>query len=224
MGEMIELPAAHGGVPAWLATTTRPRPGIVVLSEWWGRNDHIRDVCDRFGDGGLVAIAPDIHRVRTTDGPDEAGRLMLGPEVPRAVADCRAAADFLLGHESVRGDKVGIVGFGMGGELALVAASQHAAIAACVDFYGVIPWEGMAPDYAAMPPVLGIFGAEDESIERDRVTAFEADLVARGVDCTVEIFEGCGHAFFDDTRATYDEDAAADAWDMVLDFFDTHLR
>lgn len=225
MGEMIEIPAEHGPVPGWLATTTNPRPGIVVLQEWWGLNDHIRDVCDRLGDGGYVALAPDLYRGDSTRAPDEAGRLMLGLEVPRAVEDCRAAADHLLGHESVRGDKVGIMGFCMGGGLALVASSAHPAFGACVDFYGVIPWEGVEPDFRNTPAFLGVFGAEDTSVGAEKVRSLEASLAENGAVSRFEVFEGCGHAFFNDTRPeAYDEDAASDAWQIVLDFFDEHLR
>jgi carboxymethylenebutenolidase len=226
MGQMIEIEAAHDTVPAYLATTTKPRPGVVVIQEWWGLNDHIKDVCDRFGDGGLVALAPDIYRGETADVTDEAGRLMMGLEVPRALEDCKAGADRLLADESVRGEKIGVMGFCMGGGLALLAASSHPALSACVDFYGVIPWQGVEPDFESMrASVLGIFGSEDAFIKPDQIEALETSLTTAGVDVTIEMFDGCGHAFFNDTRPdVFDEDAASDAWQMVLDFFDENLR
>jgi carboxymethylenebutenolidase len=113
--------------------------GILVIQEWWGLVDHIRDVCDRLAREGFVALAPDLYRGESGADPDAAGRLMLNLEIPRALRDLEAAVHELQNTQAVEGSKVGVVGFCMGGQLALAAASENGRIAAAVDFYGIHP-------------------------------------------------------------------------------------
>jgi carboxymethylenebutenolidase len=221
MGEMIEFDTPHGPCPGYLAAPARPRPAVIVLQEWWGLNDHVKDVCDRLADGGFVALAPDLFRGEVTTRPDEAQRLMMGLEVPRAVADIAGAARHLLSLDGVTGERVAILGFCMGGGLALIAGGELDEIVAAVDFYGVIPWDGVTAPRGGLDKVLGIFGSEDASIPEDRRAALESGLTAGGADVEFYVFDDCDHAFFNDTRPeVYDEDAAADAWQLTLDFLD----
>lgn len=97
--------------------------GVIVLQEWWGLVPHIKDVADRFAQVGYVALAPDLYQGENTTSPDEAGRLMMALNIEQTAGDLQQAVDYLLKHEAVTGDKVGVVGFCMGGQLALLAAT-----------------------------------------------------------------------------------------------------
>jgi len=200
-------------------------PGVVVVQEWWGLNSHIRSVADRFAAEGYVAFAPDMYHGRVTREPDEAGKLLMSLEADSAAADLRAAIDFLLGEGGATGDRVGVVGFCMGGQLALYAATVSPdKVAAVVDFYGIHP--NMRPDFAKLQaPVLGIFAGQDGSVGPDAVRTLDEALTKAGKAHELHTYPGVDHAFFNDERPeVYAPDAAADAWRRTLSFFRQHLR
>jgi len=198
-------------------------PAVLVIQEWWGLVDHIRDVCDRFAREGFVALAPDLYRGERTTDPDVAGRLMMGLEIPRAARDLDAAATALLGEEATTGARVGAVGFCMGGQLALFAATRNRRIGAVVDFYGIHP--NVALDLSGLDAaVLGIFAERDEFVPPDAARKLEADLRAAGKRARFEIYPGVGHAFANDARPdAYDARAAARAWAETLAFLRAEL-
>ena len=198
-------------------------PAVLVIQEWWGLVDHIRDVCDRFAREGFVALAPDLYRGERTTDPDVAGRLMMGLEIPRAARDLDAAATTLLGEEATTGARVGAVGFCMGGQLALFAATRNRRIGAVVDFYGIHP--NVALDLSGLDAaVLGIFAERDEFVPPDAARKLEADLRAAGKRARFEIYPGVGHAFANDARPdAYDARAAARAWAETLAFLRAEL-
>jgi len=225
MGEMITYDDA---IPGYLAHSTRPRPGVVVIQEWWGLVPHIKDVCDRLADSGFNALAPDFYRGVSTTEPDEAAKKMMEMDFPQAVRDMSAAADRLLADDNVTGDKVGVVGFCMGGGLALaLAAERPDAVGAVVPFYGLHPWGADSlPDYSRIGgAVLGHYAEFDTFFPPESASALGDELAAYGLDVTIHVHEGVGHAFFNDTRPeVYNEDVAADVWLLTLDFLDEHLR
>lgn len=211
--------AAAGELEGYLALPAGGRGrGVLVIQEWWGLVDHIRDVCDRLAREGFVALAPDLYRGEKTADPDEAGRLMMDLEIPRAAADLDAAVEALLAHDAVDGGKVGAVGFCMGGQLALYAATRNARIGAVADFYGIHP--RVAPDLAGLEaPVLGIFAEEDEFVPPEAARQLRDDLRKAGKQAVFHIYPGVGHAFFNDTRPdVFDANAAARAWAELLSF------
>jgi len=198
-------------------------PGVLVLHEWWGLVPHVRDVCDRLAREGFVALAPDLYRgVRTSD-PDEAGRLMLHLELPRAAADLDAAVATLLGHEAVTGPSLGAIGFCMGGQLALLAATRNRRIGAVVDFYGIHP--AVTLELAGLEAaVLGLFGEADAFVPPAAAKQLEASLREAGKRAAIRIYPGVGHAFFNDARPdAYDAQAAAAAWRETLAFLRAEL-
>src|SRR3954467_5943814 len=148
MGELVDFPSnGHGASGCRHVPEGGSGPGLVVIQEWWGLVPHITDLCDRFAAEGFVALAPDLYHGETTTEPDEAGKLMMAMNLDQAGRDMGGAVAFLQGHDSVSGDKVGVTGFCMGGGLAMVLACQQPeAIAACVPWYGIIPWEHAEPD------------------------------------------------------------------------------
>jgi carboxymethylenebutenolidase len=225
MGEMIEFPSNGSADQGYLAMPpSGTGPGVVVIQEWWGLVPHITDVCDRFAAAGFVALAPDLYHGRQVTEPDEAGKEMMALQLDRAARDLSGAVDELrrrCGH-----DLVGVVGFCMGGGLALVLATQRPdAIAACVSFYGVIPWPDAQPDYAAMRAhVLAHIAERDDFFGPEPAAALEAQLKALGLDADFHVYPGADHAFFNDTRPeVYDPSAASLAWQRTTDFLQTHL-
>jgi len=222
-GIEIEIENGGEGLSAYLATPESGHgPGVLVIQEWWGLVPHIRDVCDRLAREGFVALAPDLYHGRATDDPDAAGRYMLGLEIPRALRDLDAAVDELLNRDTV-GAKVGVVGFCMGGQLALAAGCGNARIGAVADFYGVHP--DVTLDLAqCRAPVLAVFAANDAFIPAEAVRKLSNDLEAAGVRASVRTIEGAQHAFMNDTRPdVYDATAAAAGWAALLGFFRAEL-
>jgi carboxymethylenebutenolidase len=221
-GAIVEFPANGRKVRGYLS---RPEngsgPGVLVIQEWWGLVEHIKRVADRFAASGFVALAPDLYHGEATQSPDEAGKLMMALRIEETEKDLRGASSYLLSQSS--GKKLGVVGFCMGGQLALFAASKNEAIGACVDFYGIHP--NVRPDYASIrAAVLGLFAAKDAYVSPDVAKKLEAVLKQAGVETDFTIYPGCDHGFFNDTRKeVHDVAAAADAWRRVQTFLEKYL-
>jgi carboxymethylenebutenolidase len=226
MGSMIEFPSNGSTGEGYLATPEgRTGPGVVVIQEWWGLVDHIKDVCDRFAAEGFVALAPDLYHGKQVAEPDEAGKLMMALELDRAGKDMGGAVDAVAARSS--GSGVGVVGFCMGGGLALMLGSQRSdKVHAVVSFYGAAPWEGAQPDYTKLTgAVLGHY-AEKDGWASPEVAQQLGDTLrhAGNTDVTIHIYAGADHAFFNDTRPeVYDPEASAAAWARTIDFLRSHL-
>jgi carboxymethylenebutenolidase len=223
-GREIEFASDGDRVRGYLALPPRGSgPGVLVLQEWWGLVDHIRDVCDRLARAGFVALAPDLYRGETATDPDRAGRLMMDLELPRAARDLDGAVAALLGETATTGGTVGVIGFCMGGQLALFAGTRNRRIGAVVDCYGIHP--NVKLDLANLAaPVLGIFAERDEFVPPEAVRKLEAELRAAGKRCSFTTFPGVGHAFLNDSRPdVYDAAAAERAWGMIVSFLRAEL-
>jgi carboxymethylenebutenolidase len=222
MGELIQYPSNGTTGEGYLAGDKGP--GIVVIQEWWGLVDHIKDVCDRFAAEGFVALAPDLYHGKQTGEPDEAGKAMMAMRLDAAAADMGGAVDELVRRTGR--DRVGVIGFCMGGGLALVLATLRPdAVKAVVPCYGVIPWPDAQPDYARMTAAVeGHYAADDESAPPEAAHALEAQLRSLGKEATVVVHPGADHAFFNTTRPeVYNAEEAANLWRSVIAFFKTHL-
>ncbi|HEY9879972.1 MAG TPA: dienelactone hydrolase family protein [Leptolyngbyaceae cyanobacterium] len=198
-------------------------PGVVVLQEWWGLVPHIKNIADRFAQAGFVALAPDLYKGESTTSPDEAGRKMMALNIEKTAQDLEQAIQYLLNHDAVLGQKVGVVGFCMGGQLALLAATVSDRIGATVDFYGIHP--NVRPDFSKLSaPVLGLFGDQDTFVPLEAVEDMVAAIRHAGKPIETQLYPGAGHAFFNDTRPeAYNEAAATDAWGRTVAFFKQHL-
>lgn len=226
MGEMVEFPSNGSTVPGYLALPDGAGPGVVVIQEWWGLVPHIKDVCDRFAGEGFVALAPDLYHGESTAEPDEAGKLMMALNVERAAKDLTGAVDELKRRDEVVGAGVGVVGYCMGGGLALYLATLRPDdVKAAAPYYGVIPWGAAQPDYSRLEAaVQGHYGDSDAFLPVDQVKALEQQLKDLGKDAEFFIYEGMDHAFFNDSRPdVYGEAAARDAWKRTISFFRSRL-
>ena len=198
-------------------------PGIVVIQEWWGLNNQIRGVADRFADKGYVALAPDLWRGKVVTEPDEAGKLFMALNVDQAAKDLRGAAQYLAQQQAVGGRPVGAIGFCMGGQLALYAGSVAPEIAAVVDCYGVHP--NVKPDVSTMKaPVLGIFGGKDEFVPPEAIQALDKQLADAGIEHEFHTYPDKDHAFLNEKNPHYDEATARDAWGKIDAFLERHLK
>src|SRR5690349_22979272 len=196
MGELVEYRANGRTDNGYLAIPENGSgPGVIVIQEWWGLVDHIKDVCKRFAGEGFVALAPDLYHGKTTKSPDEAGKLMMSMRIDEAEKDISGAIEYLQNHEATNGGKVGVVGFCMGGALSLYAATKNENVGACVVFYGGHP--NVKPDLANLKsPVLGIYGERDRSVSPSVVHELERKLKELGKSFEYHIYPGADHAFF----------------------------
>jgi carboxymethylenebutenolidase len=225
MGEMIEFPSNGSNAVGYLASPEGGQgPGVLVIQEWWGLVPHIRDVCDRFAAAGFVALAPDLYHGVTVKEPDEAGKAMMALKMDQAARDMSGAVDELVSRSGQA--RIGVIGFCMGGGLALVLATQRPdAVAAVVPCYGVIPWPDAQPDYAALSAaLLGHYASDDDFFTPAAAEALGEQLRGLGKEAEIIVYPGTDHAFFNDTRPeVYNAEAAAALWARSLAFFHAHL-
>jgi carboxymethylenebutenolidase len=219
MGQMVTFPANGRSAEGYLALPPSGTGwGVIVIQEWWGLVDHIKDVAERFAREGFVALAPDLYRGQTTKSPDQAGKLLMALNIAETGKDLRGAAAYLHGRPEVRPKKVAAVGFCMGGQLALFGATAHSdVVRAAVDFYGIHP--KVNPDISRLSgPVLAHFGRRDKSVPEQAARALVDSIEAAGK--TVEAhFYDADHAFFNDQRPeVYDRRSAELAWDRTVEF------
>ena len=219
MGEMVEFASNGSTAPGYLARpASGSGPGLVVIQEWWGLNDHIKDVTERFAAAGFVALAPDLYHGTVVAEPDEAGKEMMALDLGRAARDLSGAVD-LLQAESGQ-DKIGVTGFCMGGGLTLTLACQRPdAVAVAVPWYGVIPWENAQPDWSALEATIVAHIAEHDDFFGPAAAAeLDATLRDLGKNATFHVYAGAEHAFFNDTRPeVHQADHSALAWGRTID-------
>jgi carboxymethylenebutenolidase len=225
MGEIVEFPSNGTTGQGYLALPeSGSGPGAVVIQEWWGLVDHIKELCERLAGEGFVALAPDLYHGAKTEEPDEAGRLMMALNMDKAAKDMSGAVDLV--KEKSSGSGIGVIGFCMGGGLALLLGTQRPdAVKAVVPFYGVIPWEAAQPDWSKMTAAVhGHFAENDDSAGPAMVAKLEKELGEAGVEVEMYLYPGTQHAFFNDTRPeVHDAEASQLAWDRAVSFLRSHL-
>lgn len=223
MGDMVTFRSNGGSAQGYLADGGGP--GVILIQEWWGLVPHITDVADRLAAEGFTVLAPDLYRGKASTEPDEAGKLMMGLNLAQAAKDLSGAVDLL--QERTAQDRVGVVGFCMGGGLALVLACQRPdAVAAVAPFYGVIPWESAQPEWSALAATVeGHYAELDGFFTPAAAQELEATLRGLGKAATLHVYPGTDHAFFNDTRPeVYDAAASATAWDRTVTLMRTSLN
>lgn len=202
-----------------------PFPAVLVIQEWWGLNDWVKDQARALAKEGYLALAVDLYRGKVTANPDEAHQLMMGLPPDRAIRDLKAAYAFLQSRADVKKDRIGVIGWCMGGRYALALAVEEPTLAAAVAYYGAPPTEDAAIA-RIQAPVLGNFGAQDKGPAPEQVKAFEAAMKKAGKSVDIKIYEGAGHAFanVNNPWGGYREAAAKDAWARTLAFLAKHLK
>jgi carboxymethylenebutenolidase len=216
MGSMIEFARPDEGCSkGYLATAGQGRPGIVVIQEWWGLNDQICGVADRFARAGYNALAPDLYKGRLTAVPDEANHLMSGLNFPDATQqDLDGATRHLRGNSG----KVAVMGFCMGGALTIAALAHIPELAAGVCFYGIPP-KDFADPASIKAPFQGHFANQDDWCTPAAVNALETAMQAAGRSPEIYRYDAA-HAFFNERSAAYHLASASRAWDRMMGFLE----
>jgi carboxymethylenebutenolidase len=201
-----------------------PFPAIVVIHEWWGLNDWVKDQASKLSDQGYVTLAVDLYRGKVATTSDEAHEIMRGVPEDRAKRDLHAAVAFLKSQPNVKRNRIGSIGWCMGGGYSLDVALQEPDLAADVINYG-----HLATDPDAMKkinaPILGLFGGQDRGITPDDVHKFEAGMKQMGKKIDVKIYDDAGHAFENpNNKDGYRPADAADAWKRTVDFLAATLK
>jgi carboxymethylenebutenolidase len=227
MGQMIEFPSNGGEAEGYLAIPeSGSGPGVVIIQEWWGLNDQIRELCDAWAADGFVALSPDLYHGVVTKEPDEAGKLMMSLNIEQAAHDLVGAVDRLATHDAVSSDGVGVIGFCMGGALALwLATLRPERVRAVCPFYGVLGWPATKPDWSRLSgPVQGHYAENDDSAGPAAVAAFADELRALGKDVEVFTYPGTEHAFTNHQRPeVYKPEATELAFSRAKQFLRDHL-
>ena len=219
--EMISFQADGNMATGYLA---RPdddarHPGVVVIQEWWGLDDHIKDVTSRLASEGYVALAPDLYHGNVMTNPEEAREAAMGTDRAQALKELLASVSHL---RSIGTGNVGVIGFCMGGAYSLRVAMASG------DIQAAVPWYGRNPDPVSelstvTAPVLAFYGAEDQGIPPSMAAELEAELKKAGTPVETHVYQGAGHAFLNDTKPSYNEEASKDAWSRTLAFFAKQL-
>ena len=216
MGQTVEFKSNGGTANGYLADGGGP--GVIVIQEWWGLVPHIKEVADRFAGEGFTALAPDLFHGETATEPDGAGKMMMALNLDQAAKDMSGAVDFLLEHTGR--PSIGVVGFCMGGGLALVLGCKRPdAVKVVAPFYGVIPWPSAQPDWSAIDAkIVGHYAEKDAFFTPEKAEELAQRLRGLGKDVEFHIYADTDHAFFNDSRPeVYDAEASATAWARTLD-------
>lgn len=201
-----------------------PFPGLIVIHEWWGLNDWVKEQASKLSDQGYAALAVDLYRGKVATTPDMAHEIMRGVPEDRAKRDLHAAFEFLASQPNVKKDRIGAIGWCMGGGYSLDVALQEPTLAADVINYG-----HLATDPEALKkinsPILGLFGAQDKGIPPEDVRKFGEALDKMGKKIDVKIYDDAGHAFENpNNKDGYRAADAADAWQRTTDFLAANLK
>jgi carboxymethylenebutenolidase len=200
-----------------------PDPGVIVIQEWWGLEEHIKDVARRFAAEGFVALAPDLYHGEVATEPDEARKLAMAMDRDAAAKEIEGAIAYLRSRAYVEPKKVGVIGFCMGGSLSLFTACRNPNVGAAAVFYG-----GSMGDLGQVKQLhgrlFGAYGEEDHGIPLERIEELRAALQAADKQYEIKVYPGAPHSFFNDTRESYRPEAARDAWAKSLELFRAELH
>jgi carboxymethylenebutenolidase len=218
--DTLSFDTANGATTAYVAMPDEEtKRAVLVIQEWWGLVDHIKDIANRWAGEGFVAIAPDLYRGRTAADAEQAGKMMHELQIEDGIDTIRNAIDKARNSYGI--SHFGITGFCMGGTYALRAACELEGLSAAAPFYGDIPEEDVLKNLTV--PTIFISGTKDKWINPEKVAQLEDAAERYELPVTSVKYEA-DHAFFNNTRPeVYDETAARDAWALVIGFFNDKL-
>ena len=225
-GKSVSYKSGDETVQGILYTPTgkRPFPAIIVIHEWWGLNDWVKVEAEKLSEQGYVTLAIDLYRGKVATTPEMAHEIMRGVPEDRAKRDLHAAFEHLAAQLNVKKDRIGSIGWCMGGGYSLDVALQEPTLAADVINYG-----HLATDQNALKkintPILGLFGAQDRGISPDDVHKFEASMKQLGKKIDIKIYDDAGHGFENpNNKDGYRAEDTADAWKRIVNFFGDTLK
>ncbi len=221
--ETIQIETAGGATTAYVAMPDggpkEAGKAIILIHEWWGLNDHIKDIAGRYAAEGFTAIAPDLYRGVIAKDPEEAGKLMQALATDDGLDTIKNTVATARSHYGLK--HFGISGYCMGGTFALRAACELEGFAAAVPFYGDIPGDDILENLKT--PVLFVSAKQDKWINPEKVAGLEEAAAEFGLPVETVAYDA-DHAFFNDTRPeVYNAEAAADAWKRAIYFFNLNL-
>jgi len=223
----VTFKAGSDSASGFLATPSGagPFPAVVVIQEWWGLDSWVKDQARALAKEGYVALAVDLYRGKVTDKQEEAHQLMMGLPPDRALADLKGAVDYLSARSDVKKDRVGSIGWCMGGRYSLSLAVEEPRLTAALAYYGAPPTDAAAIA-KIKAPILGNYGADDKGPSPEQVQQFEAAMKKAGKSIDVKIYPGAPHAFATPNNpwGGYREAAAKDAWARTVAFFAAQLK
>jgi len=225
-GKQVSYKSGDGMVSGMLFAPAGkgPFPALIVIHEYWGLNDWVKEQAGKLAGEGYVALAIDLYRGKVADTPDMAHELMRGVPPDRALGDLKAAYSYLAAQANVKKDRIGSIGWCMGGGYSLDAAIAEPRLAAAVINYG-----HLATDPGEMKkieaPILGLFGGQDRGIPPDDVKKFQQAMEQMGKKIEVKIYPDAGHAFENpNNKQGYRAEDAADAWQRTVAFLAIQLK
>jgi carboxymethylenebutenolidase len=224
----VSYPGKAGNLKAYIAHPAGEgaRPVVIVVQEWWGLNENIKNIARRFATEGYFAIAPDLYSRQgnqVASDPNTAAQLMGGLKTADGIEDLNSTISWIRAQKDTKSSKIGITGYCMGGTYATLLPCESKEIAAAAPFYGEIPSDDKLKNLNC--PMFYAYGANDGWIQRPDVERLASDLKKFGKKGEAKIYEGCDHGFFNDTRKdVYAPDAARDAWQHTLRLFAENLR
>lgn len=224
--EMVSYKSGDETVSGYLALPegAAKHPAIIVIHEWWGLNDWVKEQAKRYSAEGYVALAVDLYRGQVGTTPDEAHILMRGLPDDRGLRDLEAAFAYLASRPDVEANKIASIGWCMGGGWSIKLAEDQPKLAAFVVNYGSLPTD---PAIIAKikAPMMGNFGAEDKGIPPESVQAFEAAMKADGKSPNIKIYQAAGHAYQNpNNKDGYRKDATEDSEKRITSFFQKNLK
>jgi carboxymethylenebutenolidase len=219
--ETLSFNTANGETTAFAAAPDNAdgTKAVIVIQEWWGLNEHIKDIAARYADEGFLAIAPDLYRGKLAANPQEAGAMMQALKIEDGLDTIKNAIDAARAQYGTT--HFGITGFCMGGTYALRAACELEGLSAAAPFYGDVPEEDILKNLST--PTIFVSATKDQWINGEKVGYLEEITEKYELPVTSVKYEA-DHAFFNNTRPeVYDETAASDAWALVVGFFNDKL-
>lgn len=224
--ETVQFPSGKDTIGGFLATPEKPGryPALIVVHEWWGLNDWVKEQTVKLASQGYVALAVDLYRGKVAADASEAHELSRGLPNDRAVLDLMAGIVYLAGRNDVDRGHIGTIGWCMGGGFAVQLAVHVPRLAACVVNYGALPTDPNELQNIGAP-ILGNFGAEDRGITPADVQAFQKTMETLGRRVDIKIYDGAGHGFENPNNTNgYRPQAAEDAWNRTIAFLNKALK
>jgi carboxymethylenebutenolidase len=224
--ETVQFKSGDQTITGFLASPEKDgkHPAMIVIHEWWGLNDWVKEQAEKLAGQGYVSLAVDLYRGKIATDPGEAHELMRGLPQDRAIKDLKAAFDYLATRPDVKAESIGVIGWCMGGGLAIQLAAHEPRLKACVVNYGALPTDP-ADLQSIGAAVLGNFGALDKGITPDDVKAFQVSMTKFRKFVSLKIYDNAGHGFENPNNTeAYRPEAAADAWNRTLVFLKAAVK